>query len=262
MLTDIDIHRLKRLIEKMNSSHRLSEYQKKMKKDARSLDYSREYTQEELDERAARFRASATDIRLKEPEKSDHHMGWQISMMDAMLDDYLNFDYPLAPHYPWRITVILRKGKRLDIERDFIEAYFRLFWTPRGSSTDTKLGERAIKIGINIPHAPDSTPAPPKMPIPSTFTAQGFTIAMERPYLPHLQIGIKNIIHEGGTSYHFDFAFHCKSCGGTIMTIPDDGDDYGDASCKACGIVFGPYGDVKQLAKSIAEYELKRRGPS
>lgn len=68
-----------------------------------------------------------------------------------------------APSYTWRITVILRKAKAFEIEKRFLAAYFKHFYTERGSARDRDLGIRAIKIGIDIPAPADAAPLPLKV---------------------------------------------------------------------------------------------------
>lgn len=48
-----------------------------------------------------------------------------------------------------------------------------------------------------------------------------------------------------------EITFECLSCGGTILSLPDDYTDDSIASCKACGQEFGRFGDVK--AKAVQE---------
>jgi len=77
--------------------------------------------------------------------------------------------------------------------------------------------------------------------------------------VPNIRISIKDYTHEGGSSYYFNFEFHCVACGGHIMDAPDDGSDTGEASCKSCGAIFGLFGDIRALAEYIAKQELKRQ---
>lgn len=84
----------------------------------------------------------------------------QVKTFDGFLDRWTTDGMQPPPYWTWRITVILRKAKLYDVEKRFLSAYFRHFWSQRGSSTDTKLGDRALKIGLPIPSAPESKPQP------------------------------------------------------------------------------------------------------
>lgn len=55
---------------------------------------------------------------------------------------------------------MLRKAKLFDLEKRFLTAYFKHFWTERGSSRSYDLGVRAMKIGVDIPAPPDKSPLP------------------------------------------------------------------------------------------------------
>lgn len=84
----------------------------------------------------------------------------QLAIFSGNVDAWFDHCTHPAPGYTWRLTVMLRKSKLFDIERRFLTAYFKHFYTERGSSRDRDLGIRAIKIGIDIPAPPDSSPLP------------------------------------------------------------------------------------------------------
>lgn len=84
----------------------------------------------------------------------------QVEIFSGCVDAWFNHASHPAPWYAWRITVILRKAKMLELERRFLAAYFKHFWTERGSSCDRDLGIRAMKVGIAIPAPPDATQKP------------------------------------------------------------------------------------------------------
>lgn len=83
-----------------------------------------------------------------------------------------------------------------------------------------------------------------------------------RSLVSNLELTVKDITHQGGTSYFVNFEMHCTKCGGYLLNIPDDQSEEENASCTACGHVFGRYGDVKALASEIGQQELKKRGLS
>lgn len=157
-LDDLNVQRLKRLIRKLEETHPLSDYQVEMRKDLSHLDMMRRYSPEELEAYREKFKPTTVD--RSPPADAKDNLGWQVAVFEAYWTDYMRFAWPLPPNVPWRITVILRRGKLFEIEREFLDAYFGHFWSVRGSSTDTKLGQRAVKVGLAIPSIPDSTPLP------------------------------------------------------------------------------------------------------
>lgn len=54
-------------------------------------------------------------------------LGAQITMFDQVLDGWFKHGEPVAPWYPYRIAVILRKMKRADLEEAFLRSYGRHF---------------------------------------------------------------------------------------------------------------------------------------
>jgi hypothetical protein len=64
----------------------------------------------------------------------------------------------------------------------------------------------------------------------------------------------------GTTKWNFNCDFHCRACGGTVLSVPDNATDDSIASCKACGAEIGKYGDVKAAGRLVGQEELHRRG--
>ncbi|AQS61796.1 hypothetical protein AGRHK599_LOCUS1201 [Rhizobium rhizogenes] len=157
-VNDISIQRLRRLIRRLDETHPLSKYQLDLRKSSTQIDFTRRYSEDEI---AAYLEAhKPTPVGRGEPANAKDDLDWQVDLFNARFTDYLlRAEWP-PPNISWRITVILRRVKRLDLEAAFLASYFRHFWSERGSSTDTKLGQRAVKIGIDIPGVPDSTPLP------------------------------------------------------------------------------------------------------
>ncbi|MNT87690.1 hypothetical protein D3C72_2281390 [compost metagenome] len=58
---------------------------------------------------------------------------------------------------------------------------------------------------------------------------------------------------------HIKVTFTCKTCGGTILSLPDDHTDDSIASCKACGQEFGRFGDIKAKAREAALADMQGR---
>lgn len=73
----------------------------------------------------------------------------QVMIVQTMLDDWFFHGDDLAPYYPARIPVILRKGKAFELERRYLEA-----WIPHlgamhsESSRVLSMVERMRKIGV------------------------------------------------------------------------------------------------------------------
>lgn len=56
-----------------------------------------------------------------------------------------------------------------------------------------------------------------------------------------------------------EVTFQCQACGGTVLSLPDDYTDESIATCKACGVSFGPYGVIKERALEAAKREVSER---
>jgi len=175
-LSDIDEHRVKRLVRRLDDTHPLSPHQLELIRDRNRLDFSRSYTPQELE--AFRSQRSPTPITRPIPDGARDDLEWQLYVFDLVFTDYLRLASPIPPNIPWRITVILRRAKRSDLEAMFLASYFRHFWSPRGSAKDTKLGERALKIGVDIPGIPDSTPLPLPEIEGTEFSSHGLTLTL------------------------------------------------------------------------------------
>jgi len=95
--------------------------------------------------------ATATMPHLNRPDAKDYlrsidnDLIEQVKITRECAESWFqNGEHP-APYYPWRITVILRKIKAFDLERDFLAAYCKHFYNTLGSR-DAKIAERAVKI--------------------------------------------------------------------------------------------------------------------
>lgn len=64
----------------------------------------------------------------------------------------------------------------------------------------------------------------------------------------------------GTTTWNFNCDLHCRACGGTVLSVPDNATDDSIATCKACGAEIGKYGDVKAAGRLVGQEELRRRG--
>ncbi len=52
--------------------------------------------------------------------------------------------------------------------------------------------------------------------------------------------------------------FHCKKCGGTVLTLTNGDADDSIAKCKACGEDFGPWREVQAEAERLAQASLDK----
>lgn len=167
----------------------------------------------------------------------------QLKLFSFFVDDWFGKGSHPPPHYADRITVILRKAKRFDLEMDFLTAYFRHFWSLTGSTKDQKLGERAKSIGIDIPSIPVSS---------QWYRAEEIAWAEELK-IKNLAVDINRVKPEGETESIVNFKFYCLQCGGKVLDVEDDGDDSSKARCKKCKTDFGLMGDVKLWLSRIAK---------
>ena len=78
----------------------------------------------------------------------------QVKFFSGFVEAWFTKGSRPPPYYTDRIAIILRKAKLFELEKEFLKAYFKHFWSERGSAKDRKLGERAVKVGINIPSIP------------------------------------------------------------------------------------------------------------
>lgn len=147
------------------------------------------------------------------------------------------------PHYADRITVILRKAKRFDLEKDFLIAYFKHFWSLTGSAKDQKLGERAKSIGINIPSIPVSSP---------WYRAEEIGWA-ENIGVKNLSVDINQYKPVSELDTTVNFKFYCLQCGGKVLDVEDDNNDSSITRCKKCKTEFGTFGDIKIWLSKIAK---------
>jgi hypothetical protein len=78
----------------------------------------------------------------------DNDLGEQTSIVSKAFAGYLEIGEMPAPYYAWRIAVILRRAKMLEIERRFLAAWCRHFMEGNGSRY-AALNERNRKLNSN-----------------------------------------------------------------------------------------------------------------
>lgn len=147
----------------------------------------------------------------------------------------------IPPSYPNRVLVILRKEKQFEWERRFLAAYFRIFWTPRGSLKDFEMGVRALKLGIDIPHPPSCQPDEHAM-LSKKFSVQNLDVIARPTGKATCSVG-----------------FRCLMCAGKVLDIDDQGSEPFPVSCKSCRTLFGIWGNIQQYAKAVVEHTLEVR---
>ena len=107
-----------------------------------------------IDEGASYQEAFQTPAHLQQDYNSfketltstDNDLDWQCDVVTTAFKHYQKTGEVLAPYYPMRIAIILRKMKEKDREQQFLAAWCRHF--PRGNGVKyEKLVERAIKLG-------------------------------------------------------------------------------------------------------------------
>lgn len=87
-----------------------------------------------------------------EMARMDNLLGEQVRIFQKGLDQWFAHGETFAPYYPFRIAVILRKARRGDLERAFLEAYVEHFADIRpAGSRYAQIIDRAAKLGVPIP---------------------------------------------------------------------------------------------------------------
>ncbi|MGX5719930.1 hypothetical protein ACWKW5_07720 [Shinella zoogloeoides] len=158
----------------------------------------------------------------------NHDLGLHTGIVSAQFDDWFSWAHDPPPHSINRILAITKRAKMLSIRDRFEDQVSRHL------------------ASLNKPRVPREPSGDP-------------TVDYLHSKLPRLGVAVKDITHQGGTSYFFNFEFCCLDCGGFILSTPDN-DDFGPVVCKACQQVFGNYWDLKELANAIGKHELERRG--
>jgi len=86
-----------------------------------------------------------------EMARMDNLLGEQVRTFQHGLDQWFEHGETFAPYYPFRIAVILRKARRGDLERAFLEAYVEHFAEVRpAGSRYAQILDRAAKLGLPI----------------------------------------------------------------------------------------------------------------
>lgn len=175
------------------------------------------------------------------------------STQDSLLEQVKTFSHFVSnwfstgnhppPYYADRICVLLRKAKLFDLEREFLAAYFKHFWSERGSVKDRKLGERAKKVGLEIPAIPSSSP---------WYRAEEKSWSKELG-ISNLSVDIKSTTAIQDNKLDLNYIFYCLQCSGKVLDVDDETDKQSAARCKKCGTLFGTWGGIKTWLSRIAK---------
>lgn len=76
----------------------------------------------------------------------DNNLDEQVAIVSRDFSQYLEVGAIPAPHYPWRIAIILRRAKLPEVERRFLAAWCRHFGRV-STGLYSKLAERRKKLG-------------------------------------------------------------------------------------------------------------------
>lgn len=82
-------------------------------------------------------------------KEADQNLFWQCDTVAEAFKRYLEIGETPAPHYPIRITVLLRKEKDFDREKQFLAAWCKHFSSDKGTGY-AALVERAKKVGVEF----------------------------------------------------------------------------------------------------------------
>lgn len=173
----------------------------------------------------------------------------QVRLFSQFVELWFSMGEAPPPHYPNRIAIILRKAKLFDLEKDFLSAYFKHFWFELGSSTDTKLGERAKKIGISIPAIPDRS---------SFVGAEGKKLAAEYK-IKNLSVDIEPPNEPIGSKTTFNYKFYCLQCAGTVINVDDESNKLSLVKCTKCETEFGSWGNIYMWLTDLSKIYLDLR---
>lgn len=154
---DVEDSGLRSLIERMSATEPLSQGQVDALHDTRKIDFMSdpEDVEKKIQERKE-LEHPLAHLQLPDGERAafmkaaDNDLGQQVSIVQKSFDYWLKTGEIPAPYYAFRIAVILRKAKRKDLEKQFLEAWVRHFPDGNGKRY-ADLVERARKMGIEVP---------------------------------------------------------------------------------------------------------------
>lgn len=87
-------------------------------------------------------------------------LGKQIQIVSRSVEKWFSTGDIPAPHYPWRVAVLLSRSKLVDHERRFLTAFCRHFGKARGkkfeqiAQREQQLRPRGGRDGMGVKHQP------------------------------------------------------------------------------------------------------------
>jgi hypothetical protein len=182
----------------------------------------------------------------EELRKLDNDLTAQVSMTDHVIENWFQLGEPVAPHYPFRIAVILRKRKQADLEDDFLRSYGRHFISHHPGTQSYNLRNRIEKV-LGLDRCEE-------------LWVQSEALE-ERPeearQIRKLGAFPRNHRLLDGGAHHFDFQFICRRCGAREISIPDDRLDAAHVTCSQCATQFGTFGGLRSYCNWIGLEEIR-----
>lgn len=162
-------------------------------------------------------------------------LGAQISMFDQVLDGWFEYGEPVAPGYPQRIAVILRKMKRADLEEAFLRSYGRHFISHFYGACSRDLIGRIEKV------------------LGAAESEVLWTASEEGESYPrHFQLRKLGIFRNRYAAGHEDpVHFLCKRCGSRSIDIPSD--RASKVKCSDCGTIFGDVAGFTEACRWVEQ---------
>jgi hypothetical protein len=112
----------------------------------------------------------------------------------------------------------------------------------------------ALRVGGQaIPKQPPSSDTATEQALKGLPAA--FTKIHER-----LAIIVKPEPVSGTIKWRFNCEFKCRACGCSVVHLPKNYTDESIASCEACGVEFGPFGNIKLLAQLFVNVDWEKHG--
>lgn len=78
--------------------------------------------------------------------KVDNDLNFHAGVVAGMFEEYLARGEVPAPHYAWRICIILRREKETKLEREFLSAWCTHFGAVDGGATYDALRQRYARV--------------------------------------------------------------------------------------------------------------------
>jgi hypothetical protein len=172
---------------------------------------------------------------LSDPDGLEHlktikdDLGEQVRLTSGVINEWFSFGEHPPPHYPWRVTVILRKARLFDEERAFLAAYSKHF-TDRAD-----FAKRLLKLGIFPAQAHENR----------LRSSRAVTFLK-------IKVSGRTPVPDKLNADHFTFSFKCEVCGAEKIRVDDHAPEDVPVRCSSCGIAFGMLSSIKSKAEQSA----------